>query len=82
MTIFSSLFQTYSNALYWKVDFTVNNQVTLGMSSLIFKKNILPSNGVCSVDLNTGVSLETYFTITCLGWADLDGQIAKYEYMG
>ena len=82
LTLFSSLFQNYSNALYWKIDFEVNNQASIGMASIILKKNLLPLGGSCSVDINQGISLLTYFTITCQNWIDLDGQIATYEYMG
>ncbi len=52
------------------------------MSSLILKKNQLPTNGICFVDKTNGTSLRTWFKIICSGWIDLDGQIDKYEYMG
>jgi hypothetical protein len=52
------------------------------MASIILKKNMLPTGGSCSVDISQGVSLLTYFTITCHNWVDLDGQVATYEYMG
>ena len=82
LTLFSSLFQNVSNALYWKIDFTVNNQASIGMASLVLKRNFLPSGGSCYVDMNQGISLSTYFTITCENWIDLDGLIVKYEYLG
>ena len=82
LTLFPSLFQNFSNVLYWKIDFTVNNQVSTGMASLILKRNLLPVNGICGVDFDQGISLSTYFTIKCQKWVDLDGSIATYEYMG
>jgi len=82
LTLFSSLFQNISNALYWKVDFTVNNQASIGKASIILKKNLLPLGGSCGVDITQGISLSTYFTITCSNWVDLDGSISTYEYMG
>ena len=39
-------------------------------------------NGSCNVDLTKGISLLTYFTISCFDWTDLDGQIVEYEFQG
>ena len=80
--MFPALFQTFSNVSYWKIDFIVNNNFSIGTSSLVLKQNSLPRNGHCSVDLFQGISLLTYFTITCSNWIDLDGKIVKYEFMG
>ena len=52
------------------------------MSSLILKTNSLPLDGECKVDLLQGISLLTYFTISCSNWTDSDGEIVKYEFMG
>ena len=82
MALFTSLFSNYSNALYWKIDFSVNSQTTSGMASLILKKNFLPTNGYCFVDKNNGTSLSTFFNVICTNWIDPDGSIATYEYMG
>ena len=87
LTLFPALFENYTNALYWKVDFNVSkvntlNQISTGMASLILKKNLLPQGGSCSVDIYNGTSLSTYFTIQCINWIDLDGVVQNYEYFG
>ena len=82
LALFTSLFVNYTDVLYWKLDFTVNNQITIGKASLILKKNFLPTNGNCFVDKNNGTSLSTYFNVICTNWIDPDGSIATYEYMG
>ena len=82
LALFTSLFVNYTNVLYWKLDFTVNNQITIGKASLILKKNFLPTNGYCFVDKINGTSLSTYFNVICTNWIDPDGSIATYEYMG
>ena len=82
MTLFTQLFSNYSNVLYWKIDFAVNNQMKTGISSLILKKNFLPRNGFCYVDKLNGVSLLTIFNIICENWIDPDGSINAFEYMG
>ena len=53
-----------------------------GTASLILKPNRLPFNGQCSVNSTQGISLLTYFTISCSEWIDVDGNIVKYEFMG
>jgi hypothetical protein len=60
----------------------VINKDTVGSASVIFRKNQLPSKGSCFVDLDEGTELETYFTISCGNWSDIDGDIEKYEYYG
>jgi hypothetical protein len=86
LTLFPGLFHNYSKASYWKVDFLIcnneNNKTSTGMASIILKTNMLPLNGQCNVDLLKGISILTYFTITCSNWTDLDGEIVKYEFMG
>ncbi len=81
LCISSLLFQhaNYSKISYWKVDLWINNA---GRSSLIFKLNEKPKNGLCSIDRYNGTSMETYFQITCLNWTDLDGKVTRYEYFG
>ena len=78
----SSIFQNYSNAVYWKIDYSISNQYTTGMASLILKTNLLPTNGSCEIDQNNGTSLFTWFTILCTSWYDPDGLISTYEYFG
>ena len=82
MTLLSSIFQNYSNAVYWKIDYSISNQYTTGMASLILKTNLLPKNGSCEIDQNNGTSLLTWFTILCTNWYDPDGLISTYEYFG
>ena len=82
LTMFATLFHNYSKVLYWRVDFIVVNQVGSGMSSLILKKNQLPINGYCLVSPTNGISLLTLFSVTCVNWEDLNGQITTYEFMG
>ncbi len=77
------LFQNYSSVFYWKVDFKVTkNSATVGLSSLIFKKNQLPKGGACFVDKYIGVSLQSSFNVICVGWFDPDGSVERYEYFG
>ena len=82
--MFPLLFLNYSLAIYWKVDFQIRNEqdFSMGKASLIMKKNSLPSNGECFANQTSGISLLTYFDITCSNWTDLDGAVVKYEYMG
>ena len=82
LTLLSQLFQNYSNAIFWKIDLTLNNGMSSsnGMATLVLKKNLLPLNGLCYVDSYSGISLSTYFNIKCTSWTDLDGLISKYEY--
>jgi hypothetical protein len=82
LTLFPILFQNYTNAFYWKVDFRLKTQYATGQASLISKNNLLPSNGDCFIDKTYGKSLSTWFTIECVNWQDPDGFIKKYEYMG
>ena len=87
LTLFPALFQTYSNyptvtALYFKIDFEVNNQIQTGISSLVLSANILPVQGTCYVDTYIGSSLATWFNIICINWVDVDGYIVNYEFMG
>ena len=78
----TTLFKIYLNVSYWRVDFTVTNQVGTGLASLILKTNKLPAHGNCSVSPTIGKSLFTFFNVRCWNWTDQDGQITKYEYMG
>ena len=78
----TAIFQKYSSAVYWKIDYIITNQYTNGMVSLILKTNLLPTNGSCSIDQNNGTSLLTWFTIVCSNWYDPDGSVKTYEYFG
>ena len=80
--MFKKLFEIYNKYLYWKVDFTVTNQLGTGVASLILKTNILPMYGICTIDKTNGLSLITEFKINCYNWDDPDGHIVKYEFMG
>ena len=90
LTLLPTLFHVYANVSYWKIDFIVSSQsgtggeisILTGMSSLILKTNSLPLNGKCTVSPSVGISLLTYFTISCSNWKDTDGQIVKYEFLG
>ena len=86
LTLFPQIFQDFPNILYWRIDFfatnEANDQKTSGLSSLMLKKNQLPTNGLCYVDKINGTCLETWFQIKCTGWIDQDGHIVAYEYMG
>ena len=82
LTLLTTLFQNYTNVLYWKIDFNVYNQISTGSASLILKRNLLPTNGYCYVDKANGTSLSTFFNVICTNWVDLDGSISTYEYMG
>ena len=77
--IFSSLNSTPN----LKIEFTVvGSSNELGSSSLIIRINNLPYGGYCLFKTNYGVSLETYFEISCLDWLDSDGYIERYEFYG
>ena len=80
--MFTDLFNNYISVLFWRVDFKVISQTSSGAASLVLKKNILPTNGLCSIDQTNGQSFLTVFNIKCLNWVDPDGAIAIYEYMG
>ena len=60
----------------------IYNQTEIGVASFIIKKNLLPTDGYCFIDKTNGTCLQTWFTITCLNWIDLDGQITNYEFFG
>ena len=45
LTLLSQLFLDYSDAIFWRVDLTLNNGFSNGMATLILKKNLLPLNG-------------------------------------
>ena len=81
--MFGSLFQIFLNVTFWKIDFYVVTPAPLiGMASLFLTANQLPSSGNCVIDMTNGTSFLTWFTIKCSDWIDLDGRIAKYEYIG
>lgn len=80
LTLLPKLFQNYSNALFWKIDFSVDNSFSTGQASLILKRNLLPINGTCSCDKKNGTSLSTWFNLNCQKWVDPDGLITKYEF--
>lgn len=52
----------------------------LNTSQVVVKKNELPQNGSCLVDLANGTSLKTSFQVTCSNWTDPDGSISAYEF--
>lgn len=86
LSIPPAVFSQFPNVDNWKVEFAavaVYPSATLtGSSSLLFIKNRLPLNGTCSVDLNNGTAMSTYFTISCENWYDSDGTIKTYEFFG
>ena len=53
-----------------------------GSSSLIFKLNQLPQNGMCYSDKYNGTEMLTNVLITCTNWTDTDGTIQNYEFYG
>ena len=75
------LFEAFSGAFFFRIDFIAYNTMATGMASLVLKRNLLPTNGICFVDKYVGVSLSTWFNITCTGWIDQDGSIATYEFL-
>jgi hypothetical protein len=79
--ILSDIFKKYPSG-EWKVELNINADNVTGLSSLTFKTNSLPMGGTCTIDLEKGIALSTYFVITCMGWYDLDGVISRYEYYG
>jgi hypothetical protein len=80
--LFPLLFQSIPLALYWRIDFQVqDDQANTGQDTLTLKANSLPMNGNCFVDKSSGTSLSTWFNILCTNWNDLDGQIMNYEYL-
>lgn len=73
--------------MYWKVNFTItiltlDSQYASSTQFMTFKINEPPYNGTCSIDLNRGYALVTYFFINCIDWDDIDGFIVRYEYFG
>ena len=42
--------------------------------------NQIPYDGFCFVTPTQGIAADTYFSITCREWKDLNGAIQKYEY--
>ena len=72
-----------SSASIWKLKLRATNSYgTIGSASLLFLVNSLPTGGTCSVDLNNGTAMDTYFTISCTNWIDRDGSVVNYEYYG
>lgn len=79
-----SLFNT-SDFIYWKIDMTIiahfESQSLNSSSSLKLKVNSIPLNGSCEINLRNGTALFTLFTILCDNWIDMDGKVARYEYL-
>ena len=83
LCINKNLFSSLKYTPNLKIEFTaVGSSNELGSSSLIIRVNNLPYGGYCLFKINYGVSLETYFEISCLDWLDSDGYIERYEFYG
>ena len=81
VAILPSFFAKFPSSLY-KVSLSITSDNVTGVSSAVYKGNSLPMGGTCSVDLTKGIALSTWFTITCMGWYDMDGVVARYEFYG
>jgi hypothetical protein len=90
MVLQQSLFNS-SDYMYWKVDFTVIthfvnsfgiDETLNSSSSLTLKLNQIPINGSCEVNLKNGTAMYTLFTFMCYDWNDVDGRVARYEFLG
>jgi hypothetical protein len=67
----------------WMIEFSATNSYGVtGTSGLVFQINNPPSGGSCVVDLNNGIALNTFFTVTCSNWIDSDGAVDSYELLG
>lgn len=83
----SSFFTKNPTITQFKIDATLTTYsntsgISTGKASLIFKINQTPKGGICNVTPLKGITADTLFTINCLNWVDLDGQIVKYSYYG
>ncbi len=86
LAIEQTLFNS-SDFMYWKIDFTVithfgDSESLNSSSSLTLKVNQIPINGSCEVNLKNGTAMFTLFTFMCNDWIDLDGRVARYEFLG
>jgi len=50
-----------------------------GVSFLDFEVNTAPTGGSCAITPGTGVSVQSFFIVTCTDWTDSDG-ILKYQF--
>ena len=78
------LFSNMPTVNFFKVSLRItidNNFDKTGESSIIFRLNKLPGNGLCSIDIDNGFAMNTYFKIKCIDWIDDDGDIIRYEYL-
>jgi hypothetical protein len=86
LTIYKEFFSLIPSVRKYKIDFIVDTVeqstgfVSKGTASLVIVLNDLPIPGTCSIGTTTGTSPDTLFTVTCTGWTDPDGYIAKYSY--
>jgi hypothetical protein len=87
LTIYSSLFSDNSETAIWKFELLIetispHNGLATGTSSIITIVNQLPKAGSCSISPTNGTVANTVFTISCINWLDIDGEITKYSYYG
>lgn len=83
LTIKEELFQDYLNQSIWKVSLKVfvPSQNTSGYASILFLVNYPPRNGSCNINPKNGTT-NTFFTISCFNWFDLDGNLDYLAYYG
>ncbi|KAI3387632.1 hypothetical protein SNEBB_002249, partial [Seison nebaliae] len=63
------LMDEYPTAKKWKINLKIKNRNLESISSLLFKVNLPPKGGKCSIDKFNG-NIEEDFTINCEGWKD------------
>ena len=84
-SIISDLFSNMSAVNFFKVSLRITIDHDLnktGESSIIFRLNKLPRNGQCSIDIDNGFAMRTFFKIKCINWVDDDGDVTRFEYLG
>jgi hypothetical protein len=83
LTVKKDLFQDFPSQNIWKVEMNVffPIQNISGSASVIFLVNFPPKNGSCIMNSNNG-STNSLFSISCLNWIDLDGNIDYFAYYG
>jgi hypothetical protein len=54
----------------------------IGVSSIVLRRNELPTGGLCTISPSTGYAIDTLFTLNCINWVDLDGNIVNYQFYG
>ena len=86
LTLRASLFKENKKQSIWKIELEVLVESSLkstlfGSSAIIVYVNQPPDHGSCTCYPRNGTS-NTLYTLSCDGWLDSDGSVAKYSFYG